>query len=137
MSWHRLLWLALLSIPMFALAAACSSDSAAPSTLDAPGFQAAYDELGTLRDRALDGDVEGAEEAFQRVHKFTHLVDGALLDLPDEVLTRAELIDAVVGIEEELAEERQQEVLASLADDAQQALAAAAQALGIEPPQGE
>ena len=137
MSWHRLVWLALLSISMFAVAAACGGDSEPPSTLDAPGFQAAYDALGTLRNRALDGDVEGAEEAFQRIHRFTHLVDGALLDLPDEAPARAELSDAVVGIEDELAGEPQLDVLAGLAGDAQQALADAAQALGIDPPQGE
>ena len=137
MSWHRLVSLALLSISMLAVAAACGGDSAPPSTLDAPGFQAAYDELGTLRDRALDGDVEGAEEAFQRIHRFTHLVDGALLDLSEEAPARAELSNAVVGIEDELANERQEEALASLAGDARQALADAAQALGIDPPQGE
>ncbi len=137
MSSHRLLWLALLSISIFAMAAACGGDSERPSTLDAPGFQAAYDELGTLRDRALDGDAEGAEEAFQRIHRFTHLVDGALLDLPEEAPARVELSDAIVGIDNELAGDRQTEVLAGLASDAQQALVDAAQALGIDPPQGE
>ncbi len=137
MSWHRLVRLALLSISMFAVAAACGGDSAPPSTLDAPGFQAAYDELRTLHDRALDGDVDGAEEAFQKVHVFTHLVDGALLDLPEEAPARVELSDAVVGIEDELANERQEEALASLADDAQQAIVDAAMALGIDPPQAE
>ncbi len=135
MLWHRLLWLALLSIPMFALAAACSSDSAAPSTLDAPGFQAAYDELGTLRERALADDLPGVGEAFENVHVFTRLVDGALLELPAEVLTRAALIDAVAGIEQELRNIIWLERLADRATEAQQALAAAAQALGIEPPQ--
>ncbi len=137
MSWHRLLWFALLSILMFAVAAACNGDREPPSTLDALGFQAAYDELGTMRDRASDGDVEGAEKAFLRIHKFIHLVDGALLDLPEEVLARAELIDTLVSIHEEIAGERQQEVLVALADDEQQALVEAARALGIEPPQRE
>jgi hypothetical protein len=116
--------------------AACgggNNEDATPS-LDAAAYQRGYDQLGTMLDRASTGDVEGAEEAFAQVVPLTRLVGEALASLPQEVITRAALVDAATSIELELADKRRADVLAGSAKDARQALADAAEALGVQRP---
>lgn len=116
------------------LLTACGGDSDEPSSVDAAGFQTAYEQLGTMIDRAQAGNVDGAEESFDRIHRFSHLVDTALLDVPDAEPVRLKFGDAVLGIEGELDEARSPDALAELAEEARRTLVAAADALGIEQP---
>ncbi len=116
------------------LLAACGGGGDEPTSVDAAGFQAAYEQLGTMIDRAQAGNVDGAEESFDRIHRFAHLVDTALLDVPDAEPVRLEFGDAVLGIEGELDEARSPDALAVLAEEARRTLIDAADALGIEQP---
>ena len=88
-----------------------------------------------MLDRATAGDADSAEEAFAQVRALARLASEAHANLPEEVITRAELIDAVTRIEQELEDRRRPDVLAGFAEDARRALAEAAEALGVERPQ--
>lgn len=117
------------------LACGGGSDEVPAPSLDAAGFQRGYDQLGTMLDRASAGDVDAAEEVFTQAFPLTRLVSEALAALPQEVITRAALVDAATRIEMELGDQRRADVLAGFAEDARQALADAAEALGTERPQ--
>jgi hypothetical protein len=115
-------------------ASACGGEDDPGPKLDAPGFQQGYDQFSAMIDRAASGDIDGAEEAFGQVLPLARRASDALADRPAEVISRAELVDAVVSIEQELHGERRADVLAQQADAARSALADAAEALGVERP---
>lgn len=128
-----LLW-TVVCVLLAAVFAACgggNSEGQAPP-LDAAEFQQGCDQLGTMIDRAEAGDADGADEAFTRVLPLARTASEALAGVPDEIIARAELIDAVALTKEELAGERRPDVLADLGEDAREALADAAEALEVE-----
>ncbi len=122
-----------LAAAVFAACGGGSSVQQAPP-LDVSEFQQGYDQLGKMIDRAEAGDADGADEAFTEALPLAHTASDALADIPDEIIARAELIDAVALTEQELAEERRPDVLADLGEDVREALAAAAEALDVERP---
>ena len=89
--------------------------------------------LTTMIERARAGDTDGAEESFVQIEPVLREVSRLLADLPDEVILRAELSDAVTGIEQELAGTRRAEALADIAEAAHDALVEVPEVLGLAP----
>ena len=90
--------------------------------------------LTTVIELARAGDTDGVEKSFVQITPVLREVNRLLADLPDEVILRAELSDAITRIEQELAGTRRAESLANIAEDARDALAEVPEALGLEPP---
>ena len=127
---------------LFAIAAAviagCFSggDDAVPP-LNAASFQEAYDRLGAMIERAQAGDADAAQDEYIQAQLNIQSVNAALEELPDAVIIRSELLDAVLLIRRELDDRRGADVLAEHAEDVRSLLGDAAEALGIDPPQGD
>lgn len=92
-------------------------------------FEEADAFLSAAIQQAKAGDVDGAQAAFVQPHTLTHNVDGPLR-LVDEA-TAIRLCDEVVVMEEELVTGRDPSVVEEQARRIQEALAAAATALGM------
>ena len=108
--------LAVVVIPV--ILAACGGWEGPPPPLDAEAFEEAESRLEVMIDRGRAGDTDGAEEAFWLVAGFLHRLNTVLASSPDEILFRADLLDAAVRIEQELEGERRPDVLADAAEDA-------------------
>ena len=113
-----------------AVAIGCIGQDGTP--LDSRLFQDTEARLTTMIERGIAGDADGVEETYIQILPVLREVDRLLADLPDEVIVRAELFYAVTRIERELAGRRRPETLASIAEDAHDALADVPEALGIE-----
>ncbi len=114
-----------------AVLAACFGDSEQASSLDAAAFQDANGQLQRMIDVGRAGDADGAEEAFAQVRGFLQRLDTVLAAMPEEVIVRMELFDAVMRIERELARDRRPDVLADIAEDARRSLAEVGELLGV------
>ena len=126
---------------LLAIAAAvltgCFSGSAAAPPLDAASFQEAYDQLGTMIERAQAGDADAAEVEYVRAQQITQHINEELEELPAAVIIRSEMLDAALRIKLELEERRRADFLAEYAEDVRSLLGDAAEALGIDPPPGD
>ncbi len=114
-----------------AVLAACFGDSEQVAPLDAAAFEDAYDQLERTVEGGRAGDADGAEEAFAEVREFLQRLNSVLAAMPEEVIVRMELFDAVARIERELEGERRPDVLADIAVDARRSLAEVGELLGF------
>lgn len=102
--------------------------------LDETLLQETEARLTTMIELARAGDIDDAEETFVQIEPVLREASRLLADLPDEVILRAELSDAITRIEQELAGTRRADVLADLAADAQDTLTDLAEVLDLAPP---
>lgn len=128
-------WL-LLAIAAAVLAGCFSGGDEAPP-LNAASFQEAYDQLGTMIERAQAGDADAAEVEYVKAQQITQRINEALEELPAAVIIRSEMLDAALRIKLELEERRRADFLAEHAERLRAVLRDAAVALGIDPPQGD
>ena len=128
-------WL-LLAIAAAALAGCFGGGDEVPP-LDAASFQAAHDRLGSMIERGQAGDADAAEEEYVQAQQISQRVSEALDELPDAVIIRSEMLDAALLIGRELDGRRRADVLAEHAERLRGILRDAAEALGIDPPQGD
>ncbi len=128
-------WL-LLAIAAAVLAGCFGGGDEVPP-LNAASFQEAYDRLGTMIERAQAGDADAAEEEYAQARQISQRVNEALEELPGAVIIRSEMLDASLLIGQELDDRRRADVLAEHAERLRGVLRDAANALGIDPPQGD
>ena len=120
-----------------AVLAGCFSGGDEVPPLNAASFQEAYDQLGTMIERAQAGDADAAEVEYVRAQQITQHINEELEELPAAVIIRSEMLDAALRIKLELEERRRADFLAEYAEDVRSLLGDAAEALGIDPPPGD
>ncbi len=121
-----------LLIALGALWLGCGDDD--DGELGQSAFDAAFDDLGEMIERARKGDLDAAEQSFRGMHNFTHLLDSEMRVRGADDALRRDTFDAVLAIEGNLGGARDAARLASEGERLAELLRRAAAGFGYKAP---